>query len=90
MQNKLRANKFDMLTKFLKKLYVQSRVADNALAQISLKLKNNTARLFKTAKKILDMLIAAFGNKNQKREAQIEYKLLKQKTQNFNMVWVEF
>lgn len=64
MQNKLRANESYMATKFFKMSYVQSRMADNTLAQISTQLENNTAQLFKIAKKMLDILTVAFNNKN--------------------------
>lgn len=65
IQNKVQTNESYMPTKFLKKSYMQSHIADNALAQISIQLENNAAQLFKIAKKMLDMLTAAFGNKNQ-------------------------
>lgn len=76
MQNKLHANKFYMPTMFFKMLYVQSYVADNALAQINTQLGEDTVRAFKTTEKILNMLMTVFDNKNYKQEACIEYKAL--------------
>ena len=78
MQNKLRANKSYMPTKFFKKSYVQSRVAGNALAQISTRVEKDVAQPFTIAKEMLDVLTAAFGNKNWKRKACIEYRALRQ------------
>lgn len=66
MQNKLRANNTYMPTKFFKALYIQNCVADNALAQINAQLKNNIAQLLKIVKKMLDVLMIVFGNKNHK------------------------
>lgn len=90
MKNKLRAKDSYMPTEFLKMLYVQSRVADNPLAQISTRLDEDAARPFTTAKEMLVVLTAAFGNKNRKREARMEYRSLRQGTRDFNTLWAEF
>ena len=80
MRNKLQANGTHMPTEALKKSYVQSRVADNALAQLSTQLEEDTTRPFETSKKMFDVLMAVFGDTNCKRKARIEYRSLWQGT----------
>ena len=84
MRNKLQANGAHMPTEALKKSYVQSRVADNALAQLSTRLEEETTRLFATVKEMFDVLTAAFGDTNRKCDARMEYRLLRQGTRDFN------
>ena len=90
MQNKLHANKAYMPIEFFKMPYIQSRMADNALVQISTWLENNATWLFKTAKKMLEVLTAVFANKNQKQKAHIEYRALQQRTKDFSTFWTKF
>ena len=90
MRNKLQANKAHMLTKTLKKSYMQNRVADNTLAQLSTCLKKEATQLFASAKKMFEILTAAFGDTNRKQEACIEYRLLHQRMQDFNTFWAHF
>ena len=79
-----------MLTEALKKSYVQSRVADNVLDQLSTCLKEKAARLFATVKEMFDVLTAAFGDTNCKLNACMEYRLLQQGTRDFNTFWAQF
>ena len=79
-----------MPIKAVKKCYVQSRVADNALAQLSAHLEKKATQPFATVKEMFDVLTAAFDNTDQKREACIEYRLLRQRTQDFNTFWAHF
>ena len=69
IKNKLKANDSYMLTKFLKILYIQSFVADNALLQISAQIGEKATQSFTTAKKMLDS--------NEKKEARAAYRLLR-------------
>lgn len=73
MQNKLRVNKCYIPTKFLKIVYLQSRVADNTLVQLSTQLKKYAKRLFSTVNKMFNVLTVAFNNANQKQEAWAKY-----------------
>ena len=90
MRNKLQANEAHMPTKSLKKSYVQSRVADNALAQLSTRLEKEATQSFATAKKMFDVLTASFGDTNRKRNACMEYRSLRQGTRDFNTFWAQF
>ena len=67
-KNKLKPNHSYMPIKFLKILYIQSFVADNALLQISTQIGKNARRLFTTAKEVLDVLTARFGNLNEEKK----------------------
>ena len=90
MRNKLRANDSYMPTKFLKMSYIQSFVADNALSQISSRIGDDATRLFSTAKEMLDVLTAGFGNPNENEEARASYRSLRQGTKEFSVFWAEF
>ena len=90
MQKKLHANKCYMPTELLKMAYLQSCVADNALAQFSTRLRDNATKPFTTASEIIEVLIAAFGNALHKQEACMEYRSLCQGTQDFSTFWAEF
>ena len=89
-KNKLQANAAYMPTKSLKMSYIQSFVANNALAQISSRISDNVAKPFKSAKEMLKILIAGFGNANKKKEARAVYKSLRQGTKEFSSFWAEF
>ena len=84
MKNTLQANRAHMPTKTTKKFYVQSCIADNALVQLSMRFEKEATRPFLTVKKMFNMLTAAFSDTNWKRNARIEYRLLWQRTQDFN------
>lgn len=84
MKNKLKIKDSYMLIKFFKMSYIQSLVANNALAQISIQISDDTIQLFTTAKKILDMLTAGFSNPNEKEKAKSTYRSLRQSTREFN------
>ena len=90
MKNKLQANEAHIPTGFLKKSYMQSRVADNALAQLSTYLEEEATRLFATAKEMFNVLTASFGDTNQKCNVCIEYRSLQQETRDFNTFWAQF
>ena len=79
-----------MLTKALKKFYLQSRVADNALAQLSTCLEKEATQPFASAKEMFKVLTAAFGDTNRKRNARTEHRSLWQGTQDFNTFWAQF
>ena len=74
-----------MPTKTLKKSYVQSCIADHALAQLSIRLEKKTTQHFATVKEMFNVSTAAFRDANCKHNACIEYRLLRQETQDFNM-----
>ena len=90
MRNKLQANRAHMPTEALKKSYVQSRMVDNALAQLSTRLEEDTMRPFKTFKEIFDVLTVVFRDTNCKQKARIEYRSLHQGTRDFNTFWAHF
>ena len=64
MKTKLQVNNVLILTEFYKISYILSCLANNALAQVSLRLDDKSTKPFITAKKIFNMLTAAFGNLN--------------------------
>lgn len=86
----MRANEVYMPTESLKISYVQSLVADNALAQLSARLQEDAMRPFATAKIMFDVLTAGFGNPNRKQKARAAYRSLRQGTREFSSFWAEF
>ena len=79
-----------MPTESSKQGYLQSRTADNALAQLKPRLRSNATRLFATASEMFEVLTAAFGNANQKQEDRAAYQTLIQGTRDFSSFWAEF
>ena len=90
MINKMSANESTMPTEALKLAYIQSLTADNAFAQIKPRLGLNATRPFATASEMFEVLTAAFGNAFCKQEARIEYRSLRQGSQDFSTFWAEF
>ena len=79
-----------MPTESLKILYIQSLLADNALGQVSARLGKDSTRPFTSAKEILKVLTAGFGNANEVEEARAAYRSLCQSTRDFSSFWAEF
>ena len=90
MRNKLRANESYMPTESLKISYIQSLLADNALGQVSARLGKDSTRPFTSAKEILEVLTAGFGNANEVEEARAAYRSLRQGTREFSVFWAKF
>ena len=72
-----------MPTEFYKIFYIESRLADNALAQVSPRLDDESTRPFTTAREMFDVLTAGFGNPNELEEARASYQSLRQGTRKF-------
>ena len=79
-----------MPTESLKILYIQSLLANNALGQVSARLGEDFTRPFTSAKEILEVLTAGFGNANEVEEARSAYQSLRQGTRDFSLFWAEF
>ena len=89
MFNKISANVLTMPMETLKLAYIQSFIADNAFAQLKLRLRSAT-KSFRMASKMLNVLTAAFGNANKKQEAKAKYCSLQQGTWDFKSFWAKF
>ena len=79
-----------MPTEAAKRGYVQSRVGGHALAQLKPRLRPNATNPFVSSDKMFEVLMAAFGNANQKQEDCAAYRSLNQGTRDFSSFWAEF
>ncbi len=92
MRNKLEeiANWFSIETS--KKVYVRTRIDENAMKHLSIRFKQNTIKSFLTVEEIFDDLNRMFDNFNKRVNVLKTYRRLKQIEFNkeFHTFWIEF
>ena len=64
MLSKISINEESIPTERSKRIYLMSRTADNALAQLKPRLRPDATRPFATVDEMFDVLTAEFGNAN--------------------------
>ena len=90
MLSKMSINALTMPLEEAKRGYVQSCVGGHALAQLKPRLRPNSTNPFVSADEMFKVLMAAFGNANQKQEDRAAYQLLNQGTRDFSSFWAKF